>query len=198
MINDPDVLILLFRLQSEALILEWYVFQLGLVDFDNDVITLVVLLHLGRHFGNLDTYDRRNLIVGVLSVQVNRHFPFALFATLGSLFIFFTLGCLFVLLARLAGWGVVWSTVQDDFGDPCRPQLLVADIAKLIILNRVNVPEALVDQIEDFGVELERLLVVLHQPQDWTAHKVAQQLPHVGVVVALHTASHLVKFEWLG
>lgn len=151
-INDPDVLILLLRLQSEALILECYVFQLGLIDVDNDVIALVVLLHLGRHFGNLDTNDRRNLIVSVLRVHVNRHFLVAFF-TLCPLFIFFTLGRrLFVFLARLAGWGAVWSAVQVDFGDPGRPQLLVADVAKLIILNRVNVPEALVDQIEDFGV----------------------------------------------
>ena len=136
------------------------------------------------------------MVDSILSFEVDGGFLFFLSTSFSSLFPgFFSCRFLFLFL-RLCRWGTVWSALQLDL---CNPGLELSGthVSELIVAYRVQIPEALVDEIKDFGVHFKSLLVILDQAQDRTAQKVAQKGPHSWIVLALHIASHLVQLQGL-
>ena len=64
-------------------------------------------------------------------------------------------------------------------------------------MHRVQIPEALIDEIKDLWVKLQRFLVILDQLKDGAAHEIRQKFSHVWIVVTFHCATHCVQFQRL-
>ena len=64
-------------------------------------------------------------------------------------------------------------------------------------MERVQVPETLIHQVKHFWIQSKSLLILLHEPQHWTASVVGHQLSELLIVLFLH-GSHLVDGKWVG
>ena len=166
MVDNPDLLILFSTDGWHTLILERNIIEIRLVPIPRNLFSFFVPFWLTRQLGNLKAHNGLQWFNYVFSISVNlwtfwcRWLCFFLWIL--------RISCWFRVCVKYR-WGGVGSRRKLDLLNPCW-KFLGTDVTNLRV-ECIQIPEALIDQIENIRVKIQSMLVILNQ----TKHRGSQE-----------------------
>jgi len=181
LVNAVDALALtIVGRDGQALIIDWHLFELVLVDFRLDHLSIIVLNGLWRLLGDADSNDGTDRFIWRLS-----------FLSFLRFFAFFRL----FFCVDFNSWHACHLvSLESNLGLNESLHLLGADLVDLGV-ESVQIPETFESQVKHARLQSKVFLVITDHVQDVTAGFLTDKITQGTVIGFLHSAD-LVQLQW--